>query len=146
MQFMKRDGEIRPRSNQSSTYRARRLRVSPRSEATLGRGFFYHVRSRLTVKMLNCSRPFICGFLMSTAVALTSVAAAAPEIWPAVSSAVPKEPRIEARIADLLQHLTLEQKVAQMVQADIRYVTPEDVKKYRLGAVLNGGGAFPGDD
>jgi beta-glucosidase len=96
--------------------------------------------------MLNCSRPFICGFLMSTAVALTSVAAAAPEIWPAVSSAVLKEPRIEARIADLLQHLTLEQKVAQMVQADIRYVTPEDVKKYRLGAVLNGGGAFPGDD
>jgi beta-glucosidase len=108
--------------------------------------FFYHVRLRLTVKMLNCTRPLIGGFLMSTAVALSSVAAAAPEIWPTVSSAVPKEPRIEARIADLLQHLTLEQKVAQMVQADIRYATPEDVKKYRLGSILNGGGAFPGDD
>ncbi len=33
-----------------------------------------------------------------------------------------------------------------MVQADIRYVTPEDVKKFRLGSVLNGGGAFPGGD
>jgi len=97
--------------------------------------------------MLNCSRPFICRLLMASAVALTSVAAAAaPEIWPTVSSAAPKEPRVEARIADLLQRLTLEQKVAQMVQADIRYVTPEDVKKYRLGAVLNGGGAFPGDN
>jgi beta-glucosidase len=96
--------------------------------------------------MLNCSRPFICRLLMASAVALTSVAAAAPEIWPTVSSAVPKEPRIEARIADLLQRLTLEQKVAQMVQADIRYVTPEDVRQYRLGAILNGGGAFPGDD
>jgi beta-glucosidase len=96
--------------------------------------------------MLNFPTPFICRFLMSAAVALTSVAAAAPEIWPTASSAVPKEPRIEARIADLLQHLTLEQKVAQMVQADIRYATPEDVKKYRLGSVLNGGGAFPGDD
>ena len=96
--------------------------------------------------MLNCSRPFICRLLMASAVALTSVATAAPEIWPTASSAVPKDPRVEARIADLLQRLTLEQKVAQMVQADIRYVTPEDVKKYRLGAVLNGGGAFPGGD
>ena len=53
---------------------------------------------------------------------------------------------MEARIADLLRHLTLEQKVAQMVQADIRYVTPEDVRTYRLGSILNGGGAFPAND
>jgi beta-glucosidase len=59
---------------------------------------------------------------------------------------VPKDPRIEARIADLLRQLTLEQKVAQMVQADIRSITPADVKVYRLGSVLNGGGAFPGND
>jgi beta-glucosidase len=64
--------------------------------------------------------------------------------WPSAASTVPKDPRIEARIADLLRRLTLEQKVAQMVQADIRSVTPEDVKTYRLGSVLNGGGAFPG--
>jgi beta-glucosidase len=42
-----------------------------------------------------------------------------------------------------LRQLTLEQKVAQMVQPDIRYVTPDDVRKYRLGSILNGGGAFP---
>jgi beta-glucosidase len=66
--------------------------------------------------------------------------------WPSAASTVPKDPRIEARIADLLRHLTLEQKVAQMVQADIRSVTPEEVKAYRLGSVLNGGGAFPGDN
>ncbi|HWY96034.1 MAG TPA: glycoside hydrolase family 3 protein [Steroidobacteraceae bacterium] len=64
--------------------------------------------------------------------------------WPSAASTVPQDPRIEARIADLLRHLNVEQKVAQMVQADIRYVTPEDVKTYRLGSVLNGGGAFPG--
>jgi beta-glucosidase len=97
--------------------------------------------------MMKSLRPLIrrC-FLMSAAAALCNVAAAAAEIWPTAPSAVPKEPHIEARIADLLQHLTLEQKVAQMVQADIRYVTPGDVKKYRLGSVLNGGGAFPGGD
>src|SRR5437899_1292584 len=66
--------------------------------------------------------------------------------WPAVKSPVAKDPRMEARITALLGQLTLEQKVAQMVQADIRYVTPEDVRKYRLGSILNGGGAFPGNE
>ena len=33
-----------------------------------------------------------------------------------------------------------------MVQADIRYITPEDVRKYRIGSILNGGGAFPGNN
>src|SRR5216683_6582885 len=74
------------------------------------------------------------------------VAAPQSMIWPSVASPVPREPLMEARIADLLRHLTLEQKVAQMVQADIRYVTPEDVRTYRLGSILNGGGAFPAND
>jgi beta-glucosidase len=64
----------------------------------------------------------------------------------AVASKAHPDPRIEARISELLRKLTLEQKVAQMVQADIRYVTPEDVKTYRLGSILNGGGAFPGNE
>jgi beta-glucosidase len=70
--------------------------------------------------------------------------AAATEIWPAIVSPVPRDPRIEARIAELLGKLTLEQKVAQMIQAEIRSATPDDFRKYRLGSVLNGGGAFPG--
>ena len=54
--------------------------------------------------------------------------------------------QIEAKVAALLARMTLEQKVGQMVQADIRSVTPDDVRKYRLGSVLNGGGAFPGEN
>jgi beta-glucosidase len=53
---------------------------------------------------------------------------------------------IEAKVAALLARMTLEQKVGQMVQADIRSVTPDDVRKYRLGSVLNGGGAWPGEN
>src|SRR5882724_3070576 len=67
-------------------------------------------------------------------------------IAPAAEAKVPRDTRIEARISDLLHRLTLEQKVAQMIQADIRYVTPEDVRTYRLGSILNGGGAFPGNE
>jgi len=68
------------------------------------------------------------------------------EIWPVVTSSVKKDPRLEARISELLQKMTLEQKVAQMLQADIRSVTPEDVRTYRLGSILNGGGAFPANE
>ena len=67
-------------------------------------------------------------------------------LWPSAKSEVAADPKIEARIAELLGKLTLEQKVAQMVQADIRYVTPKDVKTYRLGSILNGGGAWPGEN
>jgi beta-glucosidase len=43
----------------------------------------------------------------------------------------------------ILAGLTLEQKVGQMIQAEIRYVTPEEVARFQLGSVLNGGGGFP---
>ena len=40
--------------------------------------------------------------------------------------------------------MTLEQKVGQMTQPDIRSVTPEDVRRHYIGSILNGGGAWPG--
>jgi beta-glucosidase len=89
----------------------------------------------------------VCAVFGSTSAAdVSPVAAPQSMIWPSVASPMPREPIMEARIADLLRHLTLEQKVAQMVQADIRYVTPEDVRTYRLGSILNGGGAFPANN
>ena len=45
-----------------------------------------------------------------------------------------------------LAGMTLEQKVAQMIQGEIKHVTPDHVRKYGLGSVLNGGGSFPDDD
>jgi beta-glucosidase len=54
--------------------------------------------------------------------------------------------QVEANVKALVAKMTLEQKIGQMVQPDIRSVTPEDVRKFRLGSVLNGGGAFPGEN
>jgi beta-glucosidase len=65
--------------------------------------------------------------------------------WPAVGGLL-RDPQLEAHIQELLRGMTLEQKVAQMVQADIRYVTPQDVRANRLGFILNGGGAFPANN
>src|SRR5260370_6626094 len=106
-------------------------------------GFPPSLNSRC-LTLAAAGRSGVCGVVGSSGAGEGSpVAAPQSMIWPSVASPVPREPLMEARIADLLRHLTLEQKVAQMVQADIRYVTPEDVRTYRLGSILNGGGAFP---
>ena len=66
-----------------------------------------------------------------------------PENWPAIKP-LPLDPKIEAQIDEILPKLTLEQKVGQIIQADNASVTPEEVKKYRLGSVLSGGNSAPG--
>ena len=42
--------------------------------------------------------------------------------------------------------MSLEQKVGQLIQPELRHVTPEDMTKYSLGSILNGGGSFPGEN
>ncbi|MEP3210502.1 MAG: glycoside hydrolase family 3 N-terminal domain-containing protein [Maribacter sp.] len=66
-----------------------------------------------------------------------------PEEWTAIK-ALPLDTAIETQIDELLPKLTLEQKVGQVIQADNGSVTPEEVKKYRLGSVLSGGNSAPG--
>jgi beta-glucosidase len=51
---------------------------------------------------------------------------------------------IEARAAEIVEKMTLEEKVGQVLQADIASVTPEEAKHYNLGSVLNGGNSAPG--
>jgi hypothetical protein len=59
--------------------------------------------------------------------------------WP-----LAQDPALERRVNDLLATMTVEEKVAQLVQGDISTVTPDDVRKYRLGSVLAGGNSDPG--
>jgi beta-glucosidase len=54
------------------------------------------------------------------------------------------DPAMEARIAALVKRMTVAEKVGQIVQADIAAVTPDEVRKYHLGSVLNGGNSAPG--
>jgi beta-glucosidase len=63
--------------------------------------------------------------------------------WPKLDSAIKPDPAIEARIKEILAGMTLRQKVGQMTQPEIKTTTPEDVKTYYLGSVLNGGGSWP---
>lgn len=65
-------------------------------------------------------------------------------LWPKIDTSDFLDPAVEARIDVLLSKMTLAQKVAQTIQADNAAVTPEDIKKYRLGSVLSGGNSAPG--
>lgn len=52
--------------------------------------------------------------------------------------------RREAVVDAWLARLSLRQKIGQMTMAERSSVTPEDVKRHALGAVLSGGGSHPG--
>jgi beta-glucosidase len=89
-----------------------------------------------------------------TGVALLAAALSVPALhgkspgdsvrWPHVAPA--GDPAIEARVEALLARMTIEAKVGQIIQADINRVTPDDVKQYRLGSVLNGANSGPDEN
>ena len=79
---------------------------------------------------------------MCLAAMLLAPAATAAEIWPR-AEAPALDAAFEARARSIVSGMTLEQKVGQMTQADIRSITPDDVRRYYIGSVLNGGGAWP---
>ncbi|PON89601.1 Glycoside hydrolase [Trema orientale] len=69
-------------------------------------------------------------------------------LWTAIADAGnykykdPKQP-INVRINDLLNRMTLEEKIGQMVQIDRTVASAEVMKKYLIGSVLSGGGSVP---
>ncbi|ESQ42116.1 hypothetical protein EUTSA_v10015493mg, partial [Eutrema salsugineum] len=54
----------------------------------------------------------------------------------------PTEP-LGVRIKNLMSHMTLEEKIGQMVQVERANATSEVIKNYFIGSVLSGGGSVP---
>jgi beta-glucosidase len=103
-------------------------------------------RSLLAVSLIlaGCSAP-------ATQVGLTASiqpgAGANPALWPtARSPSAISSPQTEAQIAGILAGMTIEQKVGQMIQADISAITPADLSRYPLGSILAGGNSGPFGD
>lgn len=82
----------------------------------------------------------------SSAHSASAQSLAHPELWPVVKSKIQKDAKMEQTIAKMVKGMTTEQKVAQMIQPEIRSFTPEDMRKYGFGSFLNGGGAFPNNN
>jgi beta-glucosidase len=85
------------------------------------------------------SRLFLC-----LASALLASCETAQTAWPVRPSPTVTDAAVEARVRSIVAGMTLEQKVGQMTQPDIRSVAPDDVRRYYIGSILNGGGAWPG--
>jgi beta-glucosidase len=66
-----------------------------------------------------------------------------PHLWPKTKSAGLVDAATEQFIAELMARMTLEEKVGQMIQADIGSIKPEDLRTYPLGSILAGGSSPP---
>jgi beta-glucosidase len=66
-----------------------------------------------------------------------------PELWPASHSTGLVDAKTEARISELLGRLSLEEKVGQLIQADIGNIKPEELRRYPVGGILAGGSTPP---
>lgn len=53
---------------------------------------------------------------------------------------------VEKQVQKILSSMSLEEKVAQMIQAEIKFISPSDLETYPLGSILNGGGSFPNNN
>lgn len=71
-------------------------------------------------------------------------AVADPSAWPvAASPTAITDARTEAAITALMARMTLEEKVGQLIQADIGSITPADLARYPVGSILAGGNSAP---
>ncbi|MFM9853127.1 MAG: glycoside hydrolase family 3 N-terminal domain-containing protein [Sphingomonadaceae bacterium] len=62
-----------------------------------------------------------------------------PTAQPASNSAA-----VDAEVRSLVSRMTVERKVGQIIMPDISTITPDDVRQYRFGTILNGGNSGPG--
>ena len=86
---------------------------------------------------------FLATLLALAATAGTADTDPVVQAWPARQPV--RDGAFEARVEAALKTLSLRQKVGQMTQPEVRAITPDEVRDYGIGTVLNGGG-WPGQD
>ena len=63
--------------------------------------------------------------------------------WPKADTALKTDAATEQQLDALLANMTIEQKVAQIVQPEIGYLSVAQMRKYGFGSYLNGGNTAP---
>src|SRR3984957_4014695 len=67
-------------------------------------------------------------------------------LWPDAAPVVSRTDQTDRFVERLLSQLSLEEKVGQMIQADIASISPAELRQYKLGSILAGGNAAPGNE
>ncbi|NVJ96630.1 MAG: exo 1,3/1,4-beta-D-glucan glucohydrolase [Alphaproteobacteria bacterium] len=68
---------------------------------------------------------------------------AAKADWPVIASPVKHDVAVDTKVGDILSRMSVEEKVGQIMQVEIQHISPEEIKTYHIGSVLNGGGSLP---
>ncbi len=102
---------------------------------------------------LDAARPLAIGLALALVLALAAGSVMATKNsgflreWPVLENKPPVSNKrlkeAEERAQEILDGLTLDQKIGQITQGEIEYVTAADVEQYCLGSVLSGGGSWP---
>ncbi|WP_426662093.1 glycoside hydrolase family 3 N-terminal domain-containing protein [Rhodanobacter aciditrophus] len=71
-------------------------------------------------------------------------AAVHPARWPKAHWPLPSDAVLERRVHALMAKMSVEDKVGQLIQADIGSITPAQMRRYHLGSILAGGNSKPG--
>lgn len=104
------------------------------------------IKSLLVVSIASIISAACTQVSYNEAQVLTNNSKSSIEIWPKLDLEVKQTSELETRVANKLKEMSLEQKVAQMIQPEIRDISVEDMRKYGFGSYLNGGGAFPNNN
>src|SRR3982074_2601257 len=83
-----------------------------------------------------CAGAWLAG--AAPAVGMASDDTVHPDRWPQARSAGLMDAATEARVTALLEQMTLEEKVGQIIQTDIGVIEPDELRRYPLGSVLAG--------
>ena len=67
-----------------------------------------------------------------------------PKLWPSAKSPIGLDPKMESRITGMLDRMSVEEKVGQVIQPEFKSITPAEVRQYHIGSIENGGGSVPG--
>lgn len=92
--------------------------------------------------LLICGLPLVAGLTL----AADATDLIHPQSWPVAAPASPPDAKTGSVVEQLLAKMTIEEKVGQLIQADISAISPDDIRKYKLGSVLAGGNSAPGND
>lgn len=64
-------------------------------------------------------------------------------LWSVDSPTIPGESEAVELASRVLASMSIEQKIAQMIQAELAAIEPQEAIEYQIGSILNGGGSFP---
>ena len=101
----------------------------------------------MTVRYPPLSRPLLAALLACAPIGIAlgdGSAAVHPAQWPQAHWPLPPDAALERRVQALMAKMSVQDKVGQLIQADISSITPDDMRRYHLGSILAGGNSKPG--